>query len=114
MPPDPLHRGRDPGRDTPSPKPVRELGDRIRPEHHPQLLLCDIDGGDHVRILGRGREEETFPEDIEVLVAPDEPHEVVAARLGLGQGDPRGLRDGREAECLARPLQGGQGRLPAG
>ena len=43
---------------------IGELGDQIRPEHHPQPLLRHLDGRDDVGVLGLGWEAELLPEDV--------------------------------------------------
>jgi hypothetical protein len=39
-----------------------------------------MDRRDHIRVLSLRWEEEALPEDVEMPIAPDEPHEVVAAQ----------------------------------
>jgi hypothetical protein len=62
-------------------------------------------------VLGLRGEREAFAEDIQAQVAPDEPHEVVMASVGLGQGNARRDLLRGEAEGASCPLEGGQGRL---
>ena len=95
-----------------STKGIGQLGNEICPEHHAQPLLRHVDGGNDIRILGLGREQEALPEDVEAPVASEEAHEVIAPPLGLGQGHARGHRAPREPECLSHPWRAVSGVWP--
>jgi hypothetical protein len=46
-------------------------------------------------VLGFRRQPEPLPEDVQPPVAPDEPHEMVSAGLGLRERDARMAARGR-------------------
>ena len=85
----------------PLPQSIRELIDEMTVQVEQELLLVDVHSRSNVFVDGFGRNGESFSEDVEKAITPDETDQVIASGLGFRQRMLWRLVAGREPESSA-------------